>query len=59
MTTLLRLPDVLDRTKLSRSKLYELLETGEFPKPVKLGDRVNAWADNEIEEWVQTQLAGR
>jgi len=59
MTTLIRLPEVLDRTKLSRSKLYELLDADQFPKPCKIGDRVNAWADTEVEEWIQAQLAGR
>lgn len=59
MTTLLRLPEVLARTKLSRSKLYELLDRGDFPKPVKIGARVNAWADTELEDWIQAQLAVR
>ncbi|MBV1916469.1 MAG: AlpA family transcriptional regulator [Sphingomonadaceae bacterium] len=59
MTTLLRLPEVLARTNLSRSKLYELLDAGQFPKPCKAGERVNTWADTEIEEWIQTRLADR
>ena len=59
MTVLLRLTEVLERTKLSRSKMYDLLDQGEFPKPAKNGGRVNVWPDTEIEEWIQSRLAER
>lgn len=61
MTTLLRLPAVKDRTGLSRSKIYELLENGAFPKPVKLshGGRLNAWPDYEIDAWIKARIAER
>lgn len=55
---ILRQTDVLDRTKLSRSKLYELIGEGRFPKPAKLGgDRINCWRDTDIEEWINAQFA--
>lgn len=59
MTKLLRLPIVKDITGLSRSRIYELLDSGEFPKPVKLSGRLNAWPSNEIEAWVQARIADR
>lgn len=59
MTTLLRLPAVKNRTGLSRSKIYELLESGSFPKPVKLSGRLNAWSDHEIDAWIKARLAER
>lgn len=59
MTTLLRLPDVLNRTKLSRSRLYELLADNKFPAPVKLGGKILAFSDKEIEEWIEARLAER
>ncbi len=59
MTTFLKLPEVLARTGLSRSKLYEHLDAGQFPKPCKIGERINAWSDAEIEEWMQSRLAER
>jgi len=59
MTTLLKLPAVKDRTGLSRSIIYKLLEDGRFPRPVKLGGRVNAWPDHEIEAWIQDRIAER
>ena len=57
MTTLIRLPEVLQRTALTRSKLYQLMDEQAFPKPVKLGGRVNAWSDQQIEEWINERLA--
>lgn len=59
MTTLLRLPAVKNRTGLSRSRIYELLEAGQFPKPVKLSGRINAWPDNEVADWIAARIAER
>jgi prophage regulatory protein len=59
MTTLLRLPAVLERTGLSRSRLYELLNSQEFPRPVKLSARINAWPDSEIADWIAARIDGR
>jgi len=59
MTTLLRLQAVMGRTGLSRSRLYELLGEGNFPRPVKLSGRLNAWPDNEVNAWIQARIAER
>ena len=59
MTTLLRLPAVLARTGLSRSRVYELIESGNFPKPVKLSGRINTWPDNEIADWITARISER
>lgn len=59
MTTLLRLPVVLERTGLSRSAVYDLLVKGEFPEPIKHSERVNVWPDTEIEAWIAKRLAAR
>jgi len=49
---LLRLPDVIRLTGLSRSMIYQLASTQHFPKPVKLGNRVSAWLAREVTEWI-------
>jgi prophage regulatory protein len=59
VTTLLRLPAVQSRTSLSRSRIYELLELGAFPRPVKLSGRINAWPDNEVADWIAARIAER
>lgn len=59
MTTLLRLPVVIERTGLSRSRIYELIAAGEFPEPIKHSERVNVWPDTEVEAWIGKRLAER
>lgn len=60
VTKLLRLPEVIERTAMSRSAIYAEMERGNFPRPVKLlGARANAWAENEISEWIASRLADR
>jgi len=55
---LIRLPDVLTQTALSRSALYAAMACGEFPKPVKIG-RLNAWPKAEIDAWIEARIAAR
>ena len=55
----LRRPDVERRTGLARSTLYDKMETGEFPKPVRLSGRCVAWLESEVIAWQEKQIAGR
>ena len=54
---ILRLPEVLKRTGLSRSTIYVRLAEGRFPQPVRLGDRAVGWIEAEIDEWVRERIA--
>ena len=53
---ILRLPNVLDRTGLSRSTVYQRVSEGRFPKPVSLGARAVGWVESDIEEWIGKQI---
>ncbi len=53
----LRLPDVLERTGLSRSTIYVRLAEGRFPQPVALGGRAVGWIEAEVDEWVRDRIA--
>lgn len=57
--TLLRLPQVKARTGLSRSELYRRVQSGDFPAPVKLGERASAWPEHEVMEWCEARIAAR
>lgn len=59
MQKLLRLPQVIERTALRRSTIYEMMQAGSFPKPVKLNLRSNGWIESEISDWVSTRIAER
>lgn len=53
---LLRLPQVLERVGLGRSRLYSLVKVGEFPRPVRLTQNVVAWVDTEVDEWINGKI---
>ena len=52
---LLRRPEVEARTGLSRSTIYEWMKRGNFPQPVKLGDRLVAWRESDLAAWLETR----
>ena len=56
-TRFLRLPEVMERTGLSRSTLYVRMAAGCFPRPVALGRRAVGWIEAEVEVWVEARIA--
>jgi len=52
----LRLPEVLERTGLSRSTIYARLEQKLFPRPVSLGPRAVGWIESGVEEWSRQEI---
>ena len=56
---LLRLPDVLERTGLSRASIYVHVGKGVLPPPVKIGERSAAWPETEIEAVNAARIAGK
>jgi len=59
MKRFIRLNEVKKRTGLSRSSIYQFIANGKFPKQIKLGERAVAWTENEIQEWMDSQIATR
>ena len=57
--SLLRLREVCRRTCKSRSELYRRIAAGDFPQPVKLGERASAWPEHEVTAWVASRIAAR
>lgn len=55
---LLRLDAIEDRIGLKKSKIYDMIRHGEFPRPVKLG-ACNAWPENEVLAWIADRMAER
>jgi len=62
---LLKLKDVVLRTRLSRSSIYNKLDTNspyydsKFPRQVSLGAISVAWVEKEIEEWIESRIKMR
>ena len=57
--TILRLPEVKARTKLGRSTIYDAMQRGDFPQPMKLGLRAVGWIEAEVDAWVEARKAQR
>ena len=53
------MPQVIDRTGLSRSTIYLRLEQGRFPKSIQLGGRAVGWLESEIDDWIAKQVQAR
>ena len=53
---MLRLPEVVNRTALSRSQIYRLIELGTFPKQVALGERSAGWVEEEVDGWLRARI---
>lgn len=56
---MLKLPEVIRRTGLSRSSIYAEIKKNKFPKQVRLMDRAVAWVEAEIDAWNDTRAACR
>ena len=56
---LLRRPEVENLTGLSRACIYEKMDAGDFPHPVKIGVRAVAWVESEIGDWQRQRIAER
>ena len=53
---ILRLPQVEQRTGLSRSTLYQYMKDGYFPKTVPLGPRAVGWLESDVSDWIATRV---
>ena len=60
---LLRLPETLAKTGLSRTALYAAIAAGTFPRPCKIGPGENAravaWPADEVDAWITERIAQR
>lgn len=55
--TILRFPSVKAQSGLSRSHIYEQVQRGEFPAPVRLGRRAVGWLQSEVDAWIASRPA--
>ncbi|MCD9126677.1 helix-turn-helix transcriptional regulator [Luteimonas fraxinea] len=50
---------VIARTGISRSELYRKIALGQFPAPIKLGQRSSAWIVEEVDSWIRKRAESR
>jgi prophage regulatory protein len=58
---LLRVGDVIELTKLSKSYVYALAAEGRFPKSIPLvpGGTSRAWVYSEVQDYINQRIADR
>lgn len=56
---ILRLPAVETAVGFKKSKLYELIQEGQFPQPVRLGNKSVGWLADEVQAWINARAASR
>lgn len=54
----LRIREVMEKTGLARTTIYEQMAAGRFPKPIPLTESrfAVAWLQSEIEAWQQARI---
>lgn len=56
---LLKLSEVIAKTKKSRTSVLVAVRKGLFPKPVNLGGRSVAWVASEVDSWIKACVNAR
>ncbi|OJU07138.1 MAG: hypothetical protein BGN87_11505 [Rhizobiales bacterium 65-79] len=57
MQRFLRLEDVQHYTGLATSTLYELMDRGDFPRPIPITPRRVAWLESDVADWQKSKIA--
>jgi len=53
---IIRLPQAIEKTGLSRSTIYSLISRGEFPQKIKLSPRTMGFLESEVDAWIIDRL---
>lgn len=56
---MLRIDEVMSRTGLRRTAIYELEARGDFPARVHLTMRAVAWVERDVEGWLLDRINAR
>lgn len=54
---ILRLAQVIERTGLKKTKIYELQSEGQFPMRVKITAHAVGWIEREVQAWLSGRIA--
>ena len=54
-TKMLRAPEVMARTGLSRTTIWRKVRAGTFPPPIELGVNSVGWPAAEIAAWLESR----
>ncbi len=52
---LLRLPEAIEMTSMSKTQIYALIAAGEFPRPIRVGARAVRWIESEVLDFIASR----
>ncbi|MBV31815.1 MAG: hypothetical protein CMK36_00040 [Porticoccaceae bacterium] len=52
----LRVPQVLERVGISRAQLYKLVSLGEFPRQIRICQKISVWLSSDVDDWIVSKL---
>ena len=54
-TKIIRKAQVLELVGMKSTWLHERVKAGEFPRPVRLGERAVGWRQSDVEAWLESR----
>jgi prophage regulatory protein len=58
MDQVIRMPEVVKTTSLSKSTIYDLIKANKFPRPKRIGKRAVGWLADDIKSWIKNRPLG-
>lgn len=59
MQRLLSITDVSVIVHLTKQQIYNLMDTGKFPRPIRVGVRRVLWLESELNDFINSRIAER
>ena len=56
MDSFLRINQVMEITALKKSTIWWLVSKKEFPKQIKISERISVWKKSDIEVWMKSKI---
>ncbi|MCW9709977.1 AlpA family phage regulatory protein [Avibacterium sp. 21-586] len=53
------LDEVITRTSLSKSTIYNYMRRGKFPKSIMITSNRVVWLESEVDSWIEEKLRRR
>jgi prophage regulatory protein len=55
MAQIIRMPQLVEKTGVSRAHVYALMKDGAFPRPIRLGRRAVGWRAADVDSWLESR----
>lgn len=52
----IRLSEVIKRTGISRTTIYRLINKNSFPLPIKISEKMIAFIESEVNDWIENLI---